>query len=191
MLISATPNADCVPGCYECSQRRIHCDRGEPSCAKCIAKDIPCSGLGIRYRFNDDVIAKFRTGEKRKSGGPYQPNVTCDDRIGELKSDHPTQNSADYDHVPVYSDVYDEESDLQMASSSNFHVPTAEDLTEVLEDDAVGASEQTSIISNRQTSWANATGQWLIPQALNDASDPWKRHLLLYCRNYRTLMFRE
>jgi hypothetical protein len=45
-------------GCYECSQRRIHCDRAQPQCAKCVAKGLSCSGLGIRYRFNDDVVRR-------------------------------------------------------------------------------------------------------------------------------------
>lgn len=47
-----------VRGCYECSQRRIHCDRAQPECAKCVAKGLSCSGLGIRYRFNNDVIRR-------------------------------------------------------------------------------------------------------------------------------------
>ncbi|KAB8271335.1 hypothetical protein BDV30DRAFT_149298 [Aspergillus minisclerotigenes] len=40
-------------GCYECSQRRIHCDRVQPCCGKCASRGIPCSGLGVRYRFRD------------------------------------------------------------------------------------------------------------------------------------------
>lgn len=51
-------------GCYECSQRRIHCDRTQPQCAKCLARGLACSGLGIRYRFNHDVIRRAtRDGE--------------------------------------------------------------------------------------------------------------------------------
>ncbi|KOC17346.1 hypothetical protein AFLA70_297g001341 [Aspergillus flavus AF70] len=42
-----------VKGCYECSQRRIHCDRVQPCCGKCASRGIPCSGLGVRYRFRD------------------------------------------------------------------------------------------------------------------------------------------
>lgn len=40
-------------GCYQCSQRRIHCDRTQPSCGKCVSKGILCSGFGVRYRFCD------------------------------------------------------------------------------------------------------------------------------------------
>lgn len=45
-------------GCHECSQRRIHCDRAEPECKKCMQKGLKCSGLGIRHRFNDGVAAR-------------------------------------------------------------------------------------------------------------------------------------
>lgn len=40
-----------VLGCYQCSQRRIHCDNTHPSCAKCASRGIECSGYGVRYRF--------------------------------------------------------------------------------------------------------------------------------------------
>ncbi|UPK91315.1 hypothetical protein LCI18_002250 [Fusarium solani-melongenae] len=47
-----------VKGCYECSQRRINCDRGEPECAKCVSKGFACSGIGPRYRFRNGLAAK-------------------------------------------------------------------------------------------------------------------------------------
>ncbi|KAH7141563.1 hypothetical protein B0J13DRAFT_445683 [Dactylonectria estremocensis] len=45
-------------GCYECSQRRVNCDRGTPECRKCIAKGLKCSGLGIRHRFSTGVASR-------------------------------------------------------------------------------------------------------------------------------------
>ncbi|KAI6763886.1 hypothetical protein HG530_007675 [Fusarium avenaceum] len=45
-------------GCHECSKRRIHCDRTEPSCNKCTSRGLTCSGLGIRHRFNKGVAAR-------------------------------------------------------------------------------------------------------------------------------------
>ncbi|KAI5461518.1 hypothetical protein BGZ63DRAFT_414236 [Mariannaea sp. PMI_226] len=53
-----------VKGCYECSRRRIDCDREEPSCQKCRAKNIKCSGLGIRYRFNQGVASRGKLSGK-------------------------------------------------------------------------------------------------------------------------------
>ncbi|KAI5459481.1 hypothetical protein BGZ63DRAFT_474121 [Mariannaea sp. PMI_226] len=47
-----------VKGCYECSQRRINCDKGEPECKKCINKGLKCSGLGIRHRFHTGVAVR-------------------------------------------------------------------------------------------------------------------------------------
>jgi hypothetical protein len=44
-------------GCFQCSRRRIICDKGEPSCGKCIKKGIPCSGQG-RIRFADGVARR-------------------------------------------------------------------------------------------------------------------------------------
>ena len=44
-------------GCFQCSRRRIVCDRGEPTCEKCIKKGISCSGLG-RIRFAEGVARK-------------------------------------------------------------------------------------------------------------------------------------
>ncbi len=47
-------------GCFECSRRRIDCDRGTPKCQKCLQRGIACSGLGIRYRFNDGLASRGR-----------------------------------------------------------------------------------------------------------------------------------
>ncbi|OJJ67621.1 hypothetical protein ASPBRDRAFT_58720 [Aspergillus brasiliensis CBS 101740] len=37
-------------GCFQCTKRRIVCDKGEPTCFKCQKKGIECSGSG-RFRF--------------------------------------------------------------------------------------------------------------------------------------------
>ncbi|VUC30678.1 unnamed protein product [Clonostachys rosea] len=47
-----------VKGCYECSQRRVSCDRQEPECGKCISRGLKCSGLDVRYRFNKGVASR-------------------------------------------------------------------------------------------------------------------------------------
>ncbi|KAJ5730588.1 uncharacterized protein N7483_005096 [Penicillium malachiteum] len=53
-----------VKGCHNCSQRRINCDQGTP-CQKCVKKGLQCSGLGIRYRFNNGVASRGNlAGEK-------------------------------------------------------------------------------------------------------------------------------
>ncbi|KAF6831433.1 hypothetical protein CPLU01_06718 [Colletotrichum plurivorum] len=45
-------------GCYECSKRRVSCDRAEPQCQKCSSRGLQCSGLGIRHRFSQGVAAR-------------------------------------------------------------------------------------------------------------------------------------
>ncbi|KAI1443563.1 hypothetical protein F5Y02DRAFT_419850 [Annulohypoxylon stygium] len=59
-----TPKAK---GCYECSQRRINCDRREPSCDKCVSKGIECSGMGGQRQ-------RFRTWISPKQKEQVKPN---------------------------------------------------------------------------------------------------------------------
>lgn len=57
-----------LKGCYECSQRRIDCDRTEPVCSKCVGRGLQCSGLGVRYRFRSDVARRksiIKNGKRR------------------------------------------------------------------------------------------------------------------------------
>lgn len=54
-------------GCCECSQRRIHCDRAQPRCGKCMSRGIPCSGLGVRYRFRDGATKGKIVWQQEKS----------------------------------------------------------------------------------------------------------------------------
>jgi hypothetical protein len=44
-------------GCFQCSRRRIVCDRTEPSCRKCAKKGIECSGLA-RIRFAEGIARR-------------------------------------------------------------------------------------------------------------------------------------
>jgi hypothetical protein len=46
-------------GCFQCSRRRVVCDRTEPSCLKCAKKGIGCSGLS-RIRFAEGVARRGR-----------------------------------------------------------------------------------------------------------------------------------
>ncbi|PWY85794.1 hypothetical protein BO94DRAFT_575790 [Aspergillus sclerotioniger CBS 115572] len=55
-------------GCHECSQRRVNCDRKEPTCGKCEAKGIECSGLGIRVRFCHGVASRGKLVGRDASG---------------------------------------------------------------------------------------------------------------------------
>ncbi|KAF9891551.1 hypothetical protein FE257_004018 [Aspergillus nanangensis] len=54
-----------IKGCYECSRRRIDCDRQPPSCQKCTLKGLKCSGMGIRYRFTEGVASRGKLAGKQ------------------------------------------------------------------------------------------------------------------------------
>lgn len=56
--------------CFQCSRRRIVCDRTEPSCLKCAKKGIECSGLG-RIRFAEGVAGRgrFKNCKIPRAGG--------------------------------------------------------------------------------------------------------------------------
>jgi hypothetical protein len=68
-MASAQPTKK-VRGCFQCSRRRIVCDRTEPSCLKCTKKDIECSGLG-RIRFAEGIArrGRFKDCKIPKAGG--------------------------------------------------------------------------------------------------------------------------
>ncbi|KAL6708162.1 hypothetical protein ACN47E_003346 [Coniothyrium glycines] len=78
-----SPGTDSRPspknrGCFQCSRRRIICDKGEPSCNKCIKKGIECSGLN-RIRFATGVarrgILKDRKIPDKKHGHESQDQL--------------------------------------------------------------------------------------------------------------------
>lgn len=82
-------------GCYECSQRRINCDRGEPECAKCISKGVACSGIGPRYRFRNGLAAK-------RKGVPLRNRLarSSDHYRFPLDSEHPDDGRRGPPSVP-------------------------------------------------------------------------------------------
>ncbi|KFH42154.1 Acriflavine sensitivity control protein acr-like protein [Hapsidospora chrysogenum ATCC 11550] len=61
-----------IKGCYECSQRRIDCDRTGPSCNKCSSRGLSCSGFGVKYRFRNGFAPGRKTPtSKSRSSNPY------------------------------------------------------------------------------------------------------------------------
>lgn len=64
-------------GCFQCSRRRIICDKSEPSCLKCAKKGIECSGLS-RIRFAEGAARRGRFKDSKV------PKVRGDDTCQEL-----------------------------------------------------------------------------------------------------------
>src|SRR5688572_11664385 len=44
-----------MPGCPQCRNRRLRCDKTEPECLKCIKKGLRCSGQGFECRFSSHM----------------------------------------------------------------------------------------------------------------------------------------
>lgn len=75
-------------GCYECSQRRVNCDKAEPVCGKCQSRGIACSGYGIRYRFRRDSSLAYQDGKTAKAHvSPHNAH------IGAGLSTHPDRSN--------------------------------------------------------------------------------------------------
>lgn len=122
-------------GCYQCSQRRIHCDRAQPQCGKCEAKGLSCSGLGIRYRFNDDVIRRSTQEGARRSQwdlgasgsssfvlGPSGSTTASDDAQVPDPNDCRLEtfdfNESPIESVPYSIETFDENDDVDVASGA-------------------------------------------------------------------------
>ncbi|KAF5001961.1 hypothetical protein FDECE_10763 [Fusarium decemcellulare] len=97
-----------VKGCYECARRRIDCDRKEPECYKCLLKGLKCSGLGIRYRFNDGVASRGKLANKhipdtlsyKKPSSPVDQTTEKEkeetiEPNGEIANEHAQHSSQD------------------------------------------------------------------------------------------------
>ncbi|KAF2095859.1 hypothetical protein NA57DRAFT_58928 [Rhizodiscina lignyota] len=68
MVRKPRPYVPKVKGCYQCSQRRIHCDGTRPSCYKCDSKGLTCSGFGVKYRFRDVLVPSDKKRRARRKG---------------------------------------------------------------------------------------------------------------------------
>lgn len=65
-------------GCYNCSQRRVSCDRATPQCQKCVNAGLPCPGLGPRIRFVHGIASRGKFKNKPAplaAGIPDDPPV--------------------------------------------------------------------------------------------------------------------
>ncbi|KAG7405531.1 Acriflavine sensitivity control protein acr-2 [Fusarium oxysporum f. sp. rapae] len=134
-----------VKGCYECSQRRLNCDRGVPECQKCIKKGVKCSGLGIRHRFSDGVASRGHCiGKTMDTAYLYMKNAKSyaprsKDEPGQpFNSDSTEQNLA---NTPTESSALSplqflhELIDMNTIQFDDAHVPDPSDRTPGVYDD--------------------------------------------------------
>ncbi|CZR38317.1 uncharacterized protein FPRO_06492 [Fusarium proliferatum ET1] len=122
-----------VRGCYQCSRRRIDCDRTEPTCGKCSAKGIKCSGLGLRYRFNDGIAARGKfVGKSLPIIDGVEANSvrTASASVSSCKRQNDPFRASGYETVEQYpveiDNTTEEEHEIQDLVVSN-HVPISID----------------------------------------------------------------
>ncbi|ETI21003.1 hypothetical protein G647_07346 [Cladophialophora carrionii CBS 160.54] len=167
-----------VKGCFECSQRRIDCDRTQPNCAKCVAKGINCSGLGPRYRFVDDITSSERRREARETLQSHLASPLPDEdhqsrtkdtaqfyTCAETKTDidaFPT----DHERMPTSSNTSNGRNDLDFQCTSLIQSGWAQV--------SWSASSSTPLRSNHEPS--------LIPTPPSDLIAAWQRYCLFYCK---------
>lgn len=164
-------------GCYECSQRRIHCDRGEPNCAKCAAKGFNCSGLGVRYRFSNDGprtrCAIFSSVPVSRDNVAY--NVSSRESVRKI----PSRTAALF----IHTDQDLREGNVSSAFSTDPSSGTAylAPCSDMAENDT-GIHDEILSIVIPETSYATCLDNFNVATAgPNDTLLPWKRHLLSYC----------
>lgn len=79
-------------GCYECARRRIHCDRKEPRCNKCIARGLNCSGIPPKYKFINSPFSEISQSSRpergQQSGRGRSQQVSTFTSQGPLKHFH-------------------------------------------------------------------------------------------------------
>ncbi|KAI1394413.1 uncharacterized protein F4822DRAFT_388116, partial [Hypoxylon trugodes] len=91
-------------GCYECSQRRIHCDRGEPNCDKCVSRGLECSGItGKRHRFRNGYTPKRKNHQSSESGYSSSASPNNQDGRGRMSQVREDRNysTEEQDLVPT------------------------------------------------------------------------------------------
>lgn len=166
-------------GCYECSQRRVHCDRGRPSCAKCVSKGIQCSGLGTRYRFSGVTEPKVRTCGKHKSR-PHQVGATVvaeSDRpesSGPISWPHPnTEEGLDSYLSLTILEQRSGGSCGRLYDPADINTPSPI-ISRALPEVTSHSTWQLSLTSKTED-WSSIS----VPPA--DALEPWQNYCLLYC----------
>ncbi|KAL4889989.1 fungal-specific transcription factor domain-containing protein [Aspergillus ambiguus] len=91
-----------VRGCYNCSQRRINCDRGTPKCQKCIKKGLECLGLGTRYRFQNAVASRGKLAgrtvpSRNVNGQTYVSQLSDDTTAAQAEAGNNVHNDVRFD----------------------------------------------------------------------------------------------
>lgn len=121
--------------CRQCTKRRIKCDKGTPRCAKCIKKNIVCSGIGKTYQFVETTTpesiensssAQSRQREARHDEGDASDDVSNTAGCSSLQSTG--DDNVDFvveegDEDEVEANVFAQSGDQQFIDQAVVHRP--------------------------------------------------------------------
>lgn len=195
-----------VLGCHQCSQRRINCDRGEPHCKKCSVRGLECSGLGIRYRFQNDtssytaqprkVLESTSLGEwhctnPMESSSPREERIIADHH-GSVETIEPEPILTFMPICTVKLDNHGRSTDTSETPSASSKIIT-QTPTDVVASRQPGSPKIACKAKNRRRHNKGAdhltmrskercrNAEGLIMELQLDNTPQWKEFLLLYC----------
>jgi hypothetical protein len=161
-----------LPGCYECSQRRIHCDNAQPTCLKCASRGIRCSGYGVRYRFKADLGARANpipTDGPRYSA--QNPTLGDPDLESSRSLDWAPARYRSEDH-----DSIDRDESFSISDITQIPEPVATDIWHNHESEDDPVEEVGDPLHSRTEAEAAISGDLLL-----GSREPWKQYFLNYC----------
>jgi hypothetical protein len=119
--------------CRQCTKRRIKCDKGTPRCAKCIKKDLACSGIGKTYQFVEnktpETIEKSSSAQSRQREARHGEGDASDEASNTAACS--SLQSTDDDNVGFIVDededvegtVFSQSGDQQFVDGTVVHQP--------------------------------------------------------------------
>ena len=132
--------------------------------------------MGVRYRFNQDVLPKGRTYGKRDPA-QYRQEATKINRLG--NSELVVKAHADAEPGSDTHDSHTQEGRRQASSSNqygDFLDSTATSVSETYDDLVPATNREFRLITE-------AVDVKTIPTAVADVLNPWERYFLLYCES--------
>lgn len=125
------PLSDAFPrpflGCYQCSRRRISCDRTEPQCLKCTRTNLECSGLGTRYRWAKPVKLNTLKGATCRPTKRSAKGIFGKQKIGQEESSPSIKHLLlDFDGTAASTDLSENTTSDQCLPPANASVTNVE-----------------------------------------------------------------
>jgi hypothetical protein len=108
--------------CRQCTKRRIKCDKGTPRCAKCIKKDLACSGIGKKYQFVENRTPETIEASHREA---HHVEGDANDDVSNTTTGHSLRSTSDDSTGFILDESDDVESTVVSASGAQRFVEEA------------------------------------------------------------------